>query len=416
MKMHWITGLLIALMAVSCSEAKFKGDGGAQPLQLSCHPSSNEIETGQDMLIIVNASSAFDGKITQSIQKPGGKKDDFNLKKNGSAYVVNDQIGNSFRFSEVGEYQVQLSADDESKTIASCSFTVKESPCKDALEVTGVNVAFILDNSHSTGSTDCPSREKIGTFANDPKGVNNYKCNGETNREKAVIQAVTALKEIGDSAQVQSELAHSQIGVGYFPTKDNYISGSRVTTTQWLRSEGNPKEINQYMTFAREPYGMTPYGSGLSAAEQMFDNTVLSDKRNELVVFITDGEPTDQNPQQSAEVAKRLQDKGINIATVFVNAGAERKNRVAEHLNLLKGSNGAWYDRFAYSNFDAYAIDLMGNTNELSLVEKMTSKVQPSCKDSSGSKCARQFVEVNDWNQLKTVLEGIVRKSVQCKK
>ena len=106
---------------------------------------------------------------------------------------------------------------------------------------------------------------------------------------------------------------------------------------------------------------MTPYGDGIEAAKSLFQSSPDTSKRN-VVIFVTDGYPTDQDPYWSMLKAQNLKkDYRAEIITVMVSQG-DKASLIAKHKGFIKGieesSNSPWYVT-EYGSYDEYFGDLL---------------------------------------------------------
>jgi hypothetical protein len=235
----------------------------------------------------------------------------------------------------------------------------------------------VIDNSNSNAATDCPASKKTGTF----NGVDVYECGGETNREKAVMSAYDLLTNIA-TKEPGNKLAVSRIAIASFPTVENYVDGWAVRSNFVNASSGNRAAVKSAMAFARKPWGLTPYGSAMSAATQIF-GAAASDKRAKVAVLVTDGEPTDRDPPRVAKLAADLRASGVQVITVFVTSGEVRAARISKHTQMMQGIDdasvqqgaGHWYKTTQYASFSAYMAALVGGGSEPGLVARVSNKV-----------------------------------------
>jgi hypothetical protein len=302
--------------------------------------------------------------------------------------------------------------------IRGCSVKVGLPICADGKKSIGAHVAFIVDNSNSNSATDCPNPKQIGTF----NGANTYQCQGETNREKAVMSSFDILGSVAAREPGNAE-ATSTVSVASFPTQQSYTDGWKIQTNGWLNAAGaaDRQSLAQSMAFSRTPFGLTPYGSGLSAATELFSG-VTSDAKAKILVFVTDGEPTDRDPLGVVNQAATIKSADVEIITVFITGSDTRAQRKANHAAMLRrfndasisDGNGPWYTN-NISSFDEY-IELINGTTQVSdLVSQMSTKSDLNCVEQGGQKCDRLIVEVSDSGSLRSVLETIIKtRAIKC--
>jgi hypothetical protein len=274
----------------------------------------------------------------------------------------------------------------------------------------GTQLAFLIDNSNSNASTDCPGATRTGTFG----GIETFECASETSREKAVLAVFDLLKEFGAGSPMDS-LSTSLVGVTSFPTVDDYVSGYRIQTAFVSAKGENRSQIESALRFSRKPFGLTPYLAAFTSAEDMMKNAT-NDKRSKVVILVTDGEPTDRSPKSVSDKADRLRASGIKVVSVYYNGGMSRAARNATHLSMmtrfeeayLARPEGHWYDPSQFGSFNSYASYLLGDTDNPSLLMRVSTKENSSCQDAPGSLCARKSYEVGNAEGLKKAFLDIV--------
>lgn len=280
----------------------------------------------------------------------------------------------------------------------------------------GANIAFLVDNSSSNAATDCPG----ATLARNVSGADMYHCGQETNREKAVLAAFDLLADV--SARDSSPMAASNISIVGFPAEGNAVQTVKIATNGWVSSRPateNRAGIQTALQFTRDPFGATPYGTAIAAANGLF-NVNANDGRARLAVLVTDGEPTDRDPADVAERAKALRAAGVEIITVFIDSSQNRNQRQAAHSQMLqsyeqRSQPGHFYNAQRYQTFDAYLDDILGRNGRVGLADSVTSQVVPTCVDSQGSVCQRWKVEISNSNELANVVKQIIRtRAIKC--
>lgn len=281
----------------------------------------------------------------------------------------------------------------------------------------GTQLAFLIDNSNSNASTDCPGATKTGSFG----GIDTYECGSETSREKAVLAVFDLLKEFSAGSPADS-LSTSVVGVASFPTVDDYVSGYKMQSAFLTVKGENRSQIENALKFSRKPFGLTPYLAAFASAEDLM-KSASNDKRSKVVILVTDGEPTDRSPKSVSEKADRLRANGIKVVSVYYNGGMSRAARNATHLSMmtrfeeayLSRPEGHWYDPSQFGSFNSYASYLLGDANNPSLLMRVSSKEDPSCQDASGSLCARKTYEVGNAEGLrKAFLDIVTTQAIGC--
>jgi len=250
--------------------------------------------------------------------------------------------------------------------------------CVPRNEIKGLDVAFVIDNSGSNSTTDCSNPTSIGT---DAEGYTLTKCAAETNREKSVVSAFNKMNSL------IANKGTANLSIVSFP--ESTYSGAVTHTDEWVGVEKyNTASIQSAMNFSRYPQGFTPYGAGLNEASELFKG-INSGERSKLVILVTDGEPTDNNPVAvKNSVKSSLLDQNVKIVTVMVTGQNSYQQRVTKHIEILRGLN--------YS--EAVIDELMGTNGKTSLIDSIsTSKI-----------------EVSDSSKLEQTLNDLIVKEVNC--
>ncbi|MEZ4743125.1 MAG: vWA domain-containing protein [Bdellovibrionota bacterium] len=381
---------------------------------LGCEFVSKKVPLGTRLPINVVSNSNYRGSLTQRIQGPSSSGEQTVLKNVGSGWVRENNSPNIYTFDRIGNYTIDFSLNDSvanRPSVRSCQVIVETPICEDGQESIGAHVAFIVDNSNSNSATDCPNSRLTGHF----NGADTYECLSETNRERAVLSAVDILEGITLSNSVGTN-ADSSVSIVSFPTRQNYTDGYRVETQGWIAVRGSQySTISNAMRFARQPFGLTPYGSAITAASQLFRD-VPNDGRAKVAVLVTDGEPTDHDPISVATQAESLKNSGVEVVTIFITGVESAQQRKAKHAQMLERFNtwslnngqGPWYSDNIRS-FDEY-VELINGSNWTSdLVHKVSSPVDTACYESEGRRCARRIVEITDSASLKVALERVIK-------
>jgi len=299
--------------------------------------------------------------------------------------------------------------------------------CRDGQQRVGAHVAFLVDNSNSNSDTDCPNRRRIGSL----NGSDIFECGSATNRETATLAAFDTLARVRATAVTPGEeqaLATSRMAVASFPATSNGRDGTDGwelrTRGGWLNVDDPARraELGSSMSFTRRPGGMTPYGAAVDAARALF-RSVPDDGKAKVAVLVTDGEPTDRDPVAVAEASADLARRGIELVTVFVTRGETRSQRVAKHTEILRTYNtnsvnqgrGTWFAS-RYQSFEAYIANLLGSNGTVSLLDRLTGRVDRSCQDTTGALCPRLTVEVADSAALTSAFERVITtRAISCK-
>jgi hypothetical protein len=199
-------------------------------------------------------------------------------------------------------------------------------------------IAYIIDNSASHGAD--PSKQvdydilksQGGSFSGtDPLFIGGSvrgKRELFTRRQSAVYQSIMTIWDIEKKASVSQG---TDIGLAYFPTgKDSnnrdlldpvYVYGndkilkSKLTSLKDLQldQDSQKDQVWKLLDFTYKSQGITPYLSGMNAAYNILKtDRNPNDTRQDIVIFITDGLPTDA---KLSDVIKRGQD----LAPTFIS-------------------------------------------------------------------------------------------------
>jgi hypothetical protein len=270
----------------------------------------------------------------------------------------------------------------------------KEPPASCDEGAIGAQIAFMIDNSTSNEATDCP--EARATERRKPGGASVYVCESETHREKAVLAAFDLLAKVA-SDDAGNGGALSALSLVSFPVTENAGFQRQLS---WTPAEGAGRQaLAEALRFARSPWGQTPYGEAFQGARELFGEAA-ADARQKVAILVTDGFPTDGDPNGVAAKADELRAGGVKVITIFVTGSAARAERQDTHRAMLRrfveGSERAgqsWYDASVYASFDAYVEVILG----------LGSRV-----------AAGEVVEVADASALERAVLGVVGKSLQC--
>ena len=268
-------------------------------------------------------------------------------------------------------------------------------PCADQTRSIGAKIAFLIDNSQSNELTDCPFPVKTG--GRNSSGQPLYRCELETNREKAVLASFDFLQKIAEQ-EPNNSAAVSNVAITSFPTSE--LGGFMVQSTWRPTKSGERSALSTLLRFARQPEGQTPYGEAMAGAQNVF-NGLAGDGRANMAILVTDGLPTDRNPSAVQAKADQLRQSGVRVVTVYVTGKVQRSQRYTEHRKLLsrfeslyQESNQHWYDTNAYGSFDTYMQSIFG------LAAGMSNNEVVEVQDSAGLE--------------KTLLSIISQEAIRC--
>jgi hypothetical protein len=250
--------------------------------------------------------------------------------------------------------------------------------CESGEEYVGANFIFAIDNSGSMRETDCPSG-------------NPDDC-GITERENALLKTFDVLTEATKDSEFKDKTV-SSFSVAKFTPADRKLTLAETETfsTTFETLPENRDLLAETLTFARRPKGATPYSYALQLGQTFLDDPALANHDQNILVLVTDGEPTDQSPSQVRELASQID---ARIVTIRINhqklTADERQQR---HREIIAENYGSWATD-AYPDVQAYADDLLALPADIS---------------------TEPVIEIASVDDLETKLfEDIVKKTVPC--
>ena len=353
--------LLIAVVLPGCQSAEFRAAYSApQSLSLSCSTNPlGAVIPGSPLSIIVGGAKGYKGRIEQKISGP--QSSTITLVVSDDGLISREDLAeNVFTFSEEGDYRVDLKGLDYNVDLqSSCQFTVFDK-CPASTKRVGVNVVFVVDNSYSHRESDCTNPRLLG--ARDEAGHEKIMCTAKTSREIAVEEAVSVLKDIGHA----DNQAKSFISFASFPKQSGKSSG------KWYDTSGSVSGLLSEIKVLRTPLGVTPYDEGIQQALKLLASAPDKTKQN-VLVFITDGFPTDRNPHRTHTLAKTLGRLDVEMIAVMVTGERTQPRLRRIHRGFMEGFPKDWISS-RYPNKDAYFLDLLGNgtSQKPGLLQSMT--------------------------------------------
>jgi hypothetical protein len=251
-------------------------------------------------------------------------------------------------------------------------------------------IAFVIDNTGSNSCTSgriqdiskgvvCDNGRNLGQNTwggTDPIRPNNpfdqYDPGaGYTERQRAVFETVLQIIERDKNAIAKDPtFLGTDVGISSFPR-------SQQDPAFQLHTGGNPmfpkpmynmkntqadesfkSGLWNLLKFTHSPSGMTPYVSALQAAQKLIlDEKVPGDVRPGIVIFITDGLPTDLVPdeivQQRAKVGSDTKVVIFSIYRPGVNRNPEEQNKDAKS-SLLRMWNDDNRKSPGFPDFESY--------------------------------------------------------------
>ena len=267
------------------------------------------------------------------------------VQKNGKIRREDGNPKNAFSFVQPGDYQVTVKTLDYIESQSTCGFKIFK-PCPMGSSRRGAYVAFIIDNSESHSTSDCPKAQNF----NNPKVKRPLKqCMNETSREKSAINAVSILGNLNR----KNPESVSFVAFSHFPNDDSNLS------PRWLRPETESAVFKSQLGVLRYPKGVTPYIQGLESALRLFGS--VKDDKQKVLVFITDGFPTDKNPKNTMTIARKIQALKVKIISVMITGKSNQEVLKAKHKGFMENFPENWVDGSYQNNMQAYYRDLLGD-------------------------------------------------------
>lgn len=289
-------------------------------------------------------------------------------------------------------------------------------------EYRAMRVAFVVDN---TGSNSCERyRGKIqdgsgGYCGTDPVRGSSPRNDGEgyTERQNAIYEAILNIAANDQKAiEKNANFPGTDVGIISFPqdanslSKFKEISGNNSILPGLMTNVKDLKVTDDFKTklwsllkFTHSPDGATPYKTALEGAIRLLkENRAASETRSDIVFFITDGLPTDEQPSKVKEVRAKL---GKETPVIFFSIYSPGKNTEQQNAPAKESLRQAWSNpqlewghragvNDGFAGFDQYWSALLGLPKEIS----------------------DAFIEVSDPMKLKTEINqalGVLRTCKQ---
>ena len=219
--------------------------------------------------------------------------------------------------------------------------------CNKDDKVTGANFIFLIDNSGSMFETDCLNPDASGT------------CSAATEREKAILASFDRLVDITEKSD-NPEQAKSVFTIAKFSPDIRLGKMSDINEPVYAQFETIASErarLAETLKFTRQPKGDTPYEIAVQYTKR-FLNEQKNQKRN-VAVLLTDGEPTDTNPEVTLKNASQLP---LDRFTIRINTkGDSLEERYLDHKARIEryytNDRDGWTSN--YDDIEKYMNDLM---------------------------------------------------------
>ena len=381
----YAVSLIAGLALTACSSASFSGTTPSRARSTPTDPLTGS-STGTATTEGTEPGDGPAGPNPDGGDDPSGEVDD-----GGDDSEVNPPISPENQPTSTDE----ATETNTSQVTSTSTSTSPVTPCADQTRSIGAKIAFLIDNSQSNELTDCPFPVKTG--GRNSSGQPLYRCELETNREKAVLASFDFLQKIAEQ-EPNNSAAVSNVAITSFPTSE--LGGFMVQSTWRPTKSGERSALSTLLRFARQPEGQTPYGEAMAGAQNVF-NGLAGDGRANMAILVTDGLPTDRNPSAVQAKADQLRQSGVRVVTVYVTGKVQRSQRYTEHRKLLslfeslyQESNQHWYDTNAYGSFDTYMQSIFG------LAAGMSNNEVVEVQDSAGLE--------------KTLLSIISQEAIRC--
>ena len=354
--------VVIAVLVVvlsGCRSTQFvQGSGDPDRFgQVQCSTAPGEFVYAESaMQVMLTGAITYNGRMEQTISGPEPSKIYLIKKAGETTFSREDGTDNVFTFQKEGKYQAEFTGIDYGADLkATCNFEViRECPVGQDRE--GLNVVIVIDNSNSNGLSDCgldyadPPQRQCLNCGSDPSAqqpaVPLYQCLVKTNREKTVSSVAKMLKDL----ETQED-AVSHVSFAYFPTM-----GTATFTPRWYTASGEALFSSNDLDVLRRPNGTTPYLEGLEAAKSLFSQMPAgTESKGKVVVFITDGFPTDKDPDAVLKLASDLKATGVQIVSVIVTQLSHQGVLRQKHRQFMMGFDERW------PKDEVYFSKLLGN-------------------------------------------------------
>ena len=219
--------------------------------------------------------------------------------------------------------------------------------CGKADKVTGANFIFLIDNSGSMAETDCSNPNANGI------------CSEATEREKAILASFDRLVEIAEQSGKPEE-TKSVFTIAKFSPDVRLGKITDISQPVYAKFETIASErarLAETLKFTREPKGDTPFEIAVQYTKRFLDEQ-QNQKRN-VAVLLTDGEPTDTNPDATLKNAGQLP---LDRFTIRINTKGESINeRYTSHKSRIEryytNDQNSWTSN--YEDIESYMNDLM---------------------------------------------------------
>lgn len=355
------------MMISGCKTAQFSGiETVGEHGQLTCSVTPPTAYPDKELKISVSVPKDYQGRITRLIHH----QDDSSAITEKTELIAEphkplllsqgEGSTSTITAGQKGDYALTFKTLDYVSIVGSCKFKVIE-PCKKGRTRKGGYVAFIVDNSESHNVSDCPSKTRLGAH---PNNANDsvYECRASTAREQAVQYATKILGSFGEN----DPKSQSHVSFAFFPEMKK--------NPRWYHPINEKNVLISDLRSLRQPLGVTPYNEGMASGVRIFsslsskNSKESGEKKQRLLLFITDGFPTDRSPSKTLELARTLRNThGVKIISVMITGESFTNQLRKKHERFMKKfpmSPEPWMDASYNRQFEPYFRDLLGDGTE----------------------------------------------------
>ena len=361
MALSLMSGLGFQFIA-GCKSDGFTGIHSYESLgKLNCAVSPLAGHPSKTFDIAITGIDKYHGRIQRVIRTDNSAAetiDNITLIQEPGKPLIKEGDGSATTFTpdKSGNYQVVVKTLDYVDISGSCHFKVLE-PCNQGMSRKGGYVGFIVDNSESHNVSDCPNRRIIGTHPYNPNDTIS-ECQAKTARESAVDEATQLLGSFAEN----NPAATSLVSFAFFPNMKN--------DPRWYNTS-KPEHralLSTHLQSLRRPLGVTPYDDGLTSGIRIFSSLTeqtSSPDKPRILVFITDGFPTDKNPPQTLKLAKQLKETHkVRIISVMITGKSSQATLREKHKSFVRKfpmRPQTWMASTYQGQFEPYLLDLLGD-------------------------------------------------------
>lgn len=251
-------------------------------------------------------------------------------------------------------------------------------------------IAFVVDNSGSNNRTPgviqspAPGSFYEGTDATRVSpAVPEDTGDGYTFRQLSLFTLIRSLSDLNLTLRSQYEgWPGIEVGIASFPKSFSDLSSLDLVSGQ---SEALPALMTNLSTtvqtperaaalwsdlrFTHFPEGMTPYHTALRNGKELLKSTrVLGDSRKDVIVLITDGLPTDQNPEAILALRESMPDTEVHLVSIYKKLTKEEEDasELKKSLEELYNDDAYQWGRDSFATFDEYWAALQGVPDKIS--------------------------------------------------